>query len=114
MKQIQPLAIWGQGSTKDATILNAYVVNLQLNQSATFYYQLLSEASETLAQGNLTMGGENYQDWEQDEFAWGWVASQLNVTIIGDFVPKSETITEETRMSAEIVEESGLVEEAEI
>ena len=103
MKQIQPIAIWGQGSTKDATILNAYVVNLQLNQSATFYYQLLSAEKETLAQGNLTMDGDAYQDWQQDEFAWDWVASQLNLTIVGDWV---EPITE-----AESVEDLSLEEE---
>lgn len=104
MKQIQPLSIWGQGSTKDATILNAYVVNLQLNTSATFYYALLSAENETLAQGNLLMQGEDYQDWQQDEFAWDWVASQLNLTIVGDWVEpivaENETITEESSITA--------------
>ncbi len=109
MKKINPISIWGQGSTKDAVTLNAYVVNLQLNTSATFYYALLSEQNETLSQGNLTMQGEDYQEWEQDEFAWEWVAAQLNVTIIGDYVPKSETISEE-----ELTSEAGLVEEEEI
>lgn len=103
MKQIQPLSIWGQGSTKDAVILNAYVVNLQLNKSATFYYTLLSEAKETLAQGNLTMDGDAYQNWQQDEFAWEWIASQLNLTIVGDWI---EPITE-----AESVEDLSLEEE---
>lgn len=117
MKQIQPLSIWGQGSTKDAIILNAYVVHLQLNKSATFYYALLSEAKETLAQGNLTMDGDAYQDWQQDEFAWDWVASQLNLTIVGDWVEPivaeeiqeiDETISEEIRTSDEIATEEEI------
>ena len=94
MKQIQPLSIWGQGSTKDATILNAYVVNLQLNKSATFYYALLSEAKETLAQGNLTMDGDAYLQWSEDDNAWGWIAEQLNLTIVGDWVEPIEPIVE--------------------
>lgn len=103
MKTIQPISIWDAGQNKQATILNAYVVNLQLNQSATFYYQLLSAEKETLAQGNLTMDGDAYQDWQQDEFAWDWVASQLNLTIVGDWI---EPITE-----AESVEDLSLEEE---
>jgi len=111
MKQINPISIWGQGSTKDAVTLNAYVVNLQLNTSATFYYALLSADNETLAQGNLTMGVEDYLQWLEDEFAWAWIAAQLNVTIIGDYVPKGETISEEELTSEA---ESGIFEEEQI
>ena len=94
MKTIESISIWDAGQNKQATILNAYVVHLQLNQSATFYYQLLSAEKETLAQGNLTMDGDAYQDWQQDEFAWDWVASQLNLTIVGDWVEPIEPIVE--------------------
>jgi ribosome-associated protein YbcJ (S4-like RNA binding protein) len=34
MKLIKELSIWDNGSQKKATILNAYVVNLILNQQA--------------------------------------------------------------------------------
>lgn len=117
MKQIQPLAIWGQGSTKDAVILNAYVVNLQLNKSATFFYALLSAEKETLAQGNLTMDGDAYLQWSEDDNAWDWVASQLNLTIVGDWVEPivaeeiqeiDETISEEIRSSDEIAIEEEI------
>jgi len=40
-----------------------------------------------LAQGNLTMTGEAYTQWEMDDYAWDWVAQQLNLTITGDYVP---------------------------
>lgn len=116
MKQIQPLSIWGQGSTKDAVTLNAYVVNLQLNTSATFYYALLSEANETLAQGNLTMQGEDYLEWAEDENAWGWIAKQLNVTIIGDFVtPVVElaSIEDEPVIDGEELTEPEVIEPSE-
>jgi hypothetical protein len=92
MKTISPVAIWDNGQTVEATILNAYAVNVTLGTSATFYYQLLSETAEgnvgqQVAQGNLNMSGEAYAQWEVDSYAWDWVAEQLNLTITGDYVP---------------------------
>ena len=117
MKTIQQISIWDKGQNKHAIILNAYVVNLQLNKSATFYYALLSEAKETLAQGNLTMDGDAYLKWAEDDNAWDWVASQLNLTIVGDWVEPivveeiqeiDETISEEIRTSDEISTEEEI------
>jgi hypothetical protein len=92
MKTISPVAIWDNGQTVEAKILNAYAVNVTLGTSATFYYLLLSETAEgyvgsQVAQGNLNMTGEAYQQWEIDAYAWDWVAAQLNLTITGDYVP---------------------------
>jgi hypothetical protein len=89
MKTIQPVTIWANGANKEAKLLNAYVVRLVLNSNATFYYSLMSQnddgsAGETLAQGNLTMDGQAYQDWQSDATAWDWIASSLNLTITGD------------------------------
>ena len=83
--------------------LNAYAVNVVLNTSATFYYQLLAETPEgqlsnQLAQGNLTMSGEAYTDWTVDNYAWDWIAEQLNLVITGEYVPPTpgpEPIVEE-------------------
>jgi hypothetical protein len=92
MKTIESVSIWDNGQTVEAKVLNAYAVNVTLGTSATFYYQLLSQTTEgnvgqQVAQGNLLMSGEAYQEWNQDEFAWDWVAEQLNLTITGDYVP---------------------------
>ena len=92
MKTISPVAIWDNGQTVEATILNSYAVNVTLGTSATFYYQLLSQSAEgyvsqQVAQGNLSMTGEAYAQWEVDSYAWDWVAEQLNLTITGDYVP---------------------------
>jgi hypothetical protein len=109
MKLINAVSIWDNGQVKEAKILNAYAVNVTLGTSATFYYQLFSENVDLslgiqLAQGNLSMTGEAYAQWEVDAYAWDWVASELNLTIIGDYVPpvppapepEPETTTEET------------------
>jgi hypothetical protein len=96
MKLINEVSIWDNGSQKKATILNAYVVNLILNQSATFYYSLSSTnedglVGETLTQGNLSMTGDDYKDWLVDNDAWDYIAKSLNLEVVGDYVaPVSE------------------------
>ncbi len=87
MKQIQPISIWDNGTVQQASVLNAYVINDNLINSATFYYTLSSESLQQLAQGNLTMQGQDYDDWQTNDYAYDWVAAQLNLTIIGDYVP---------------------------
>ena len=101
MKTISPVSIWDNGTVQEAKILNAYAVNVTLNTSATFYYQLFAENENLiqgpqLAQGNLTMTGDAYEQWEIDSYAWDWVAQQLNLTITGDYVPPVPTTTSTT------------------
>lgn len=96
MKTIQPISIWDNGQTLEAKILNAYAVNVTLGTSATFYYSLMTQKEDgtqgvQVAQGNLTMIGEAYSQWEVDSYAWDWIAAQLNLTIIGDYVPTVPT-----------------------
>jgi len=89
MKTITPIYIWHNGQNKQAHILNAFAVNVTLGKSAEFYYTISNE-TEQLAFGNLTLEGEDYQQWDADVFAWCWIAEQLNLTIIGDYA-KPET-----------------------
>lgn len=101
MKLIEPVAIWDNGTVQEATILNTYAINVTLNTSATFWYGLFSETPDgniggQLTQGNLSMTGEAYADWTVDNYAWDWVAEQLNLTIIGDYVPPTTTTTTTT------------------
>ena len=85
MKQIEPVVFPLNLGT--ATILNAYCINDNLSNSATFYYALLSDTQSQLQQGNLTMTGEVYDNWATNDYAYNWVASEIDVTIIGDYVP---------------------------
>jgi len=86
MKQISPVQSWTNGESVQATILNAYAINVALGTSATFYYSLLDDKQVMIAQGNLTMSGEAYQQWTVDQYAWDWIASELKLTITGDYV----------------------------
>jgi hypothetical protein len=99
MKLINEVSIWDNGVNKKATILNAYVVNLILNQSATFYYALNSanedgSIGETLTQGNLSMTGEDYTQWVIDNDAWNYIAKSLNLVIVGDYIAPTIQNTE--------------------
>jgi hypothetical protein len=92
MKTIESVNIWDGGVVREATILNSYATNVILNTSATFLYALFQTnpdgtLGQQLAQGNLTMIGEAYAQWEVDSYAWDWVAAQLNLTITGDYIP---------------------------
>jgi hypothetical protein len=85
MKTIQPVVFPLNLGT--ATILNAYCVNDNLSTSATFFYSLLSDSQVQLQQGNLTMTGSDYDNWATNEYAYDWVAQQIDVTITGDVPP---------------------------
>jgi hypothetical protein len=106
MKTIQPVSIWDNGTVQEAKILNAYAINVTLNTSATFYYQLFAENQDLsqgpqLTQGNLTMTGEAYTQWQTDNYAWDWVAEQLNLTITGDYIPTVPSTTTTTTEAPE-------------
>ena len=85
MKTIEPVVFPLNLGT--ATILNAYCINDNLSTSATFYYALLSDSQSQLQQGNLIMTGEDYDGWATNDYAYNWVATQIDVTITGDYVP---------------------------
>lgn len=104
-KAIEPVSIWTNGQTDEAVVFNLISVNDNLQNSATFYYSLLGAApvtqsevaveptpamgGATLTQGNLTLGPDQYPEWDGSN-AWilDWAAEQLNLT----FVPGAEII----------------------
>jgi len=99
MKQIQPVSIWKNGQNKTASVLDAYIINDNLESSCTFYW-MLKEANVTpepteetpvtqtitgqiLADGNVTMPIEIYTAWDgNNDYAFEYIAEQINVTII--------------------------------
>lgn len=117
MRAIEPVQVWFNGVEMQANRLNLYVINDNLKDTATFYYSLLVETpipttttttsedptpgpvppSPTpgpimnnitqVAQGNLTMSGQDYLDWDLseggtiNEAAFVWAAGKLNLTL---------------------------------
>lgn len=102
MKTIEAVSIWDNGTIQEAKILNASATSVILNTSAMFNYQLFAQAEDgnigmQVAQGFLNMTGQAYTDWTVDNYAWDWVAEQLNLVITGNYVPPvppEEVVTE--------------------
>lgn len=89
MKPIEPIQIWKNGESQEANLLNAYIINDNLQSSCTFYYQLCSSGEQpdtigqSLAEGNVSMSGEDYLGWTGDnDYAFSYIAEQLNLTLI--------------------------------
>jgi len=92
MKQIQAVSIWNNGTNESATILNLTCINDNLFDSAIFYFQLFSDSLIVLSNGNLTMSLPNYTtDWTTNDAAYNWAATQLGLTITGEYIPPTET-----------------------
>ena len=88
MKTILPIQTWTNGKSVEATIFNLYPIGGVLGSSASFYYSLLDDSLAQVSQGNLTMSGEAYEGWgNDDEYAWEFGATELNLTITGDYIP---------------------------
>jgi hypothetical protein len=93
MKPIEPVTIWKNGESQEANLLNAYIINDNLQSSCTFYYALCSSGQgteamplvigQTLAEGNLTMSEKVYLAWDNsNEQAYEYIAEKLNLTLI--------------------------------
>jgi beta-lactamase class D len=96
-KQIEPQEVWVNGVSKTAEFFQVTCINDNYENSATNYWQLFTKVvdaegvesqGEQVAQGNLTISGEEYVAWgDQPAMAinawiYDWSAEQLNLTII--------------------------------
>jgi beta-lactamase class D len=96
-KKIQPINVWVNGESKSAEYFQVTCINDNYENSATNYWQLFTKVvdaegvesmGEQVAQGNLTISGEEYVAWgDQPAMAinawiYNWSAEQLNLTII--------------------------------
>ena len=93
MKKIESVTIWKNGESQEANLLNAYIINDNLQSYCSFYYSLNTSGEgteamplmvgQTLAEGNVTMDGENYLAWDGDnDYAFTYIAEKLNLTLI--------------------------------
>lgn len=95
MKKIEAVTIWKNGESQEANLLNAYIINDNLQSSCSFYYQLCSSGEgteayplvigQTLAEGNVTLDGENYLAWDgSNDYAYSYIAEKLNLTLVSE------------------------------
>jgi len=90
---IQPVSIWNNGQSKEASELDARIIYDDLATSATFYYELkeavvvdeegASSGGAVLSVGNVAMDNEDYQNWDNSNAsAYNYIADKLNLVII--------------------------------
>ena len=93
MKSIEPVQAWKNGEQLEANLLNAYIINDNLESSCSFYYSLNTSGDGTeamplvlgqvVAEGNITMNGDDYIAWDNsNEAAYAYIAEKLNITLI--------------------------------
>ena len=83
MKQIEPIDVWQNGTTKTAVKLQVQGTSVTLGSSASFYWQLLTEEGHQVANGNLGISGEQYNAWgADDDYVYTIIATDLNLAII--------------------------------
>lgn len=100
MKSIEPVSVWKDGVEHQANQLSVVSIYDDLLSSATFYYKLseapveevdgegvsrVVSAGGVLADGNVGISGEDYQQWGDDDdinlAAYEYVAGKLNLTL---------------------------------
>jgi len=93
MKQIEPVQVWKNGERLEASLLNAIIVNDNLESACTFYYQLMTggqgteampiSVGQSVAEGNISLSGEDYLEWSGDNnYAYEYIAEKLNLTLV--------------------------------
>jgi hypothetical protein len=114
-KTIEPILSWQNGEEKEATVfvLTSSFDNLSTN--ATFQYQLNEVITSpitpapypmfnTLVNGSLNISGQDYLDWDTSSDAnnwiYNWAATQLKLTITGEYIPPVPSTTTTTTTEA--------------
>lgn len=122
MKTIEPIQVWYNGQEVQANVLSATATSDNLQDSAQFLYQIMREVPnptpipfstylQPVVNGYLIMDGEAYQAWETNDYAYDWIAQQLNLTITGPYVPPVPTTTTSTTTEAPVTTTSTTTEE---
>jgi hypothetical protein len=88
MKQIQPIQIWVSGQQQSGNWINAYIINDNLKDSASFFWAIFSSETDgtQLSAGNLTIVEPDYSVWDStadiNQSAYEWICNQLGLTLI--------------------------------
>lgn len=86
MKAIQPINLWVEGDTKQATQLTLTIVFDNLETEAVFNYVLSDDFNNALLSGKLPIDGTDYQTWgasvDANSDAYIFAATTLNLTLV--------------------------------
>ena len=97
-KTIAPITTWYNGAEVEASVFYLQCTGDNLSNQATFNYSLYTTTEPTtgeengylqftVSQGYVTMTGDDYAAWATNDYAFEWAATQLHITITGDYTP---------------------------
>ena len=61
---VNPVKVWKDGKTVDGVDLDVDVAYEDLDKMVRFYYQLKDSAGAQIANGNVEVSGEDYEDYK--------------------------------------------------
>ena len=88
LKQIEPVQIWTNGQLKTGNYINAYIIDDNLLNSATFHWSIFTQETNgsEISAGELTISDPEYDVWGQssdiNEAAYVWICNELSLTLI--------------------------------
>lgn len=86
--KIEPIQIWQDGKYVTVDTIDIVSSYDDLQTYATLYYQFFAPDGTLCSDGNKTIDGANYQDWNTQENANMWVClwliNELNLTYAGN------------------------------
>ena len=62
--EVNPVKVWRDGKTLDGVDLDVDVAYEDLDKMVRFYYQLKDSAGVQIANGNVEVSGEDYEDYK--------------------------------------------------
>ena len=96
MKTIESINVWKDGQNQQAVIIKMYISYDNLESTATFQYDLCDSEMKSLINGSISINGDDYINWggsgDSNNEAYIYGATQLNLTITGDYVPPTQII----------------------
>ena len=79
MTQIQPISIPTKG---EGNIFTLTALNFPMNPTSVSFYWNVSNETQTILEGNLTMDEATYSQWgDNDEYCINWACEQLGFII---------------------------------
>jgi hypothetical protein len=110
MKTISPVSIWQNGQNIEALYLKAEVQADNLLNYASFAYMLLDADFINVNNGLVGISGQDYVDYQTNQYAWDYIATSLNLTITGDYIPPAPIVEEVVESNSTVVETAIVTE----
>ena len=82
-KEINPLTIWKNGKYEIAKSIFIELINDNLINTASFKYSLADELEFNLADGILTLEGQDYKNWDGgNDYVFSWISQKLSIVFL--------------------------------